>query len=122
MKVFILSLLLLGALLLGIGANFWYINRVADRLKEEVDELPDLSAPDCAAEIGELLQYWEKQTDTVCLSVPYNIVDRVSEQAELLLACADCGDRYGFYAAKALLYDAISDMRRLESFSMGNLL
>ena len=62
------------------------------------------------------MQAWEKEVGWVSLSVSFPVFDRVSEQVALLHAAAVCGDLYGYRAAIALLYDAVDDMRRLETW------
>ena len=122
MKGFVASLILLVALLGGIVANYFYINKVADTLNEQLDSLPAVGEDGCEEEVKRLLDYWETQMDMVGLSVSFTTVDRVNEQVTVLLACAACNDVYGYQTALALLRDAIGDMRRLETFSIGNLL
>ncbi|MBQ7347310.1 MAG: hypothetical protein IJW55_05075 [Clostridia bacterium] len=87
-----------------------------------LDALPDAGDTHCAESAAKICDYWEARVDTVGLSVGYTVVDRVSEQAATVLACANCGDLYGLRTAVALLRDALGDMRRLEEFSIGNLL
>lgn len=122
MKGFVAALILAAALLGSIAGNYIYINQVADRMNERLEKLPDLTNRGCVPAVKELLEYWEAHIDTVCLSVAFNTVDRVTEQATTLLVCAECDDLYGYRTALALLRDAVGDMRRLECFSIGNLL
>lgn len=122
MKSFYISLTLFAIMLGGIVANFAYINRTADKLTEMVDALPALSDPTCQEASQDVCDFWLEQADLVALSVSYTVVDRVSEQAALLVGCAACHDIYGYQTALSLLKDAIGDMRRLERFSIGNLL
>ena len=121
MKSFWIAMLLLAATLVGIGVNYIYINEVSDELYERIDRLPDVRDPGCVSEAEDICQYWDEHVNTVGLSVGYTVVDRVSEQAVTLAACAACADFYGFQTALALLRDAVGDMRRLERFSIGNL-
>ena len=122
MKGVVAALILATLLLGGITCNFVYINRVADRLNECLEKLPDIGDSRCVSAIQELLEYWDAHEDMVCLSVEFNTLDRVNEYAATLLACAECGDVYGYQTALTLLRDAIGDLRRLEAFSIGNLL
>ena len=121
MKVFWLSIVLLFLLLGAIVCNYCFINRVADRLEGALDAMPDVGSADCVEATRAFLSEWEDSVDVIGLSVSYPIVDRVSEQAITLVACAECGDLYGFRTALALLRDAVGDMRRLEQFSLENL-
>lgn len=122
MKTFTVSIVL-AVLMLGVIVwNAFYINNVANEMERRLDELPDVSSPDCAGFAEDLRRQWETHDDWVGLTVSYTITDRVSEQAAVLSACAECGDLYGFRTARALLRDAVGDMRRLERFHVGNLL
>ena len=71
MKAVSLSLALLLLLLLGTVWNHIYINKVATTLESMLRELPEMQDPSCSAEVEELLAYWEEQSVTVGLSVPY---------------------------------------------------
>ena len=121
MKSFWISIVLLIAMLVGVGVNYVYINGVADELNTQIDAIPAIDHPKCLNITQDLQAYWEEKIDTINLSVCYTIADRVSEQAATLVACAACKDFYGFQTALALLRDAVDDMRRLERFSIGNL-
>ena len=116
MKSFIIALLLLCALFCGIFLNSLYINKVVTEFETRLDALPDITDPTCEAVTAELLSAWEGEVGWVSLSVSFPVFDRVTEQASLLHAAAVCGDLYGYRAAIALLYDAVDDMRRLETW------
>lgn len=122
MKSFLVALLLLALMLCGITCNAIYINKVANQMNQLVSALPDIGEEGCLEQALNIQQYWEQNASYVGLSVSYLITDRVSEQASVLSACAACNDFYGFRTALALLQDAIGDMRRLERFSIENLL
>ena len=122
MRSFIISLVLAVILLVCIVLNNFYINRLADQMLEQLDALPCIDDPACISQAQTLLANWDEQVEYVRLSVGYTVVDRVCEQATTLLACAECGDFYGFQTALALLRDAIGDMRRLEVISISNIL
>ena len=122
MKAFTVSMILLVALILCVTANHLYINRVSDDLLERLDALPSIEDKQCVSLSKELSAAWEAEVEYVRLSVGYTVVDRVCEQARTLVACAECGDVYGFQTALALLRDAIGDMRRLEDISISNIL
>lgn len=122
MKMFWISVALLLGVLLGVTVNYIYINEVSDTLSAKIEALPDVNDPACAEAAAEIADYWEQRVDYAGLSVSFVITDRVSEQAATLVACAECGDLYGFRTALALLRDAVGDLRRLETFSIGNIL
>ncbi|MBQ8345780.1 MAG: hypothetical protein IJY42_05910 [Clostridia bacterium] len=122
MKSLIATVLLLVLMLGAVVGNFFYINITADTASALLGQLPRSLQKDCVPKAEELLQFWESHAHTVTLSVGYTLADRVTEQAKLLLSAAECGDLYGYQTALTLLEDAISDMRRLEQFSIENLL
>ena len=115
MKSFLCTLILFALALAVIFCNAFCINRIADDLQHRLEELPDVGAPDCIAASESLYKEWMKQSKIAELSVSYPILDRVTEEAALLVACAQCGDLHGYRSAIALLSDAIEDMKRLES-------
>ncbi|MBQ8212889.1 MAG: DUF4363 family protein [Clostridia bacterium] len=122
MRAFIITVILLAVLLGTVTVNHVYIKEVFHNMETALDELPDVLASDCLEKTLALENYWEKQVDPVSLSVSYTIVDRICEHAATLVACAECGDLYGYRTALALLRDAIGDMMRFETPSIGALL
>lgn len=114
MKSFFLTVLLFVLMLTTIVCNALYINRIAFDMQKSIDELPDIGHDRCAEFAEAFYNNWSKKTALVGLSVSYPILDRITEQAALLVACAECGDLYGYRSAIALLRDAIEDMERLE--------
>lgn len=122
MKGTILLLLLTICLIGGTVCNAIYINEVSERLLGGINELPSPDSADCLSKIRELSDFWKSKLDLVSLSVSFPIADRISEHTAVLFACASCGDRFGYFSALELLRDAVEDMRRLEQFSIRNLL
>ena len=114
MKGFVATLALFFLTVGLIVGNAIYINRIATRLEEKIEALPDVSDSQCAPLAEEILSYWKSHERWVALSASYTIADHVTEQATLLLVCARAGDVYGYRSAAALLLDAIDDMRHPE--------
>ena len=121
MKSMATTLLLLLGLLLGVTANYCYINEVKKTMNEQIYALPDPTDAECTDAAGRILDYWKRQEKYVGLSVEYAVLDRVTEQATALYACAECQDLYGYYTARSLLSDAVDDMSRLEQISLENI-
>lgn len=122
MKMFWITAALLLAALICVTVNYIYINEVCDTLIEQIETLPDVSDDDCLPSVKCIADYWNERVDYAGLSASYVITDRISEQTETLVACAECGDLFGFRTALALLRDAVGDLRRLEAFTIGNIL
>ena len=121
MRSLIATIVLLCLMFLGATANFIYVNRVADEMKEMADALPSPDASDCATQAASLCQKWEKNAHIVGLTVGFLTVDKLSEHCQTLLSCAEVGDVYGYYSTLSLLKDSIDDVRRLEQFEIENL-
>ena len=114
MKAFRFALLLFLLMLCIIGCNALYINRLSNDLNERLGALPDIESNACLDEALRFCRDWDSKSKLVSLSVGYPVVDRITEQSALLVACAECGDLYGYRSAIALLYDAVEDLQRLE--------
>ena len=114
MKSFLVSLVLIVLMIGGVTVNCIYINKVGNRIQESTEQLPIPSEPDCLQMVSELEKQWKKDAQWIHISVNHTIVDRIGEQTSTLVACAQSGDLYGFYTARALLLDAVEDMQRLE--------
>lgn len=122
MKSLLATLILFALMLGGIALNYRHINRVCDEMVTQIKTLPDVGQDGCLAAAHALNDYWLSHSDTIEFSSGYAAVDRVSEQATTLLACASCGDLYGYRTALALLLDAVEDLRRPELLSLGTML
>ena len=122
MKSFLLSMALFALMLFLIAWNFVYVNRTAEALLDMVDALPNDPDETALAPAEELSDFWHKRTDSIGFSVGYTVLDRISEQAATLVTTAKYHNFFDYQLAKELLRDAVRDMRRLEQFSVGNLL
>ena len=122
MKSFVITAILLLVLIGALAVNHIYIKEVFGAMNTALDALPDVREEDCPARAAALQGYWEEQVEWVSLSVSYTIVDRICEHAATLVACAECGDLYGYRTALSLLRDAVGDMMRFEAPSISALL
>ncbi|MBQ9784541.1 MAG: hypothetical protein IJW29_03470 [Clostridia bacterium] len=122
MKSLVTTLILFALMLGGIAWNYVHVNRVCDGLSAEIRALPDATDADCLAAVQALNDAWLSCAETVEFATGYTAVDRISEQAATLLACASCGDLYGYRTALALLLDAVEDLRRPERLSLKTIL
>ena len=121
MRSLIATIVLCCVMILAAGANFVYVNHLADEMTEMADALPKPNEPNCTTQTAALCQKWEKNAPIVGLTVGFSTVDKLSEHCQTLHSCAAVGDIYGYYSTLSLLKDSIDDVRRLEQFSVGNL-
>lgn len=122
MKSLVVTILLFCLMVGGVVWNYRHINRVSDELQAQISALPDTPDEACVAAVEKLRSYWEACVDSVEFSAGFTAVDRIGEQLATLHACAKCGDLYGYRTARALLADAVEDLRRPELLSLGTML
>lgn len=117
MKHIVVILVLLVLLIVFVVLNAVYINKVANRMLDAVSALPPIADETAVSAAASLREDWLRVTPFVDLTVSYLLSDRVCEQTALLVSCAETGDVYGYASARAILSDALEDMRRTELFS-----
>ena len=114
MKTLIATLFLFLLTLTLVVGNALYINKVANRMTEQLEQLPSPASADCLAQIAALRADWEQKIPHLCLSVRYTTLDAVTERIAVLESCAEQKNQYEFYNALALLKDALADLVRPE--------
>ena len=115
----VLSVFLL--LCIAMTVNFRYINKTADELTELANSL-SVDDGDCLEKIDEIKKRWEKSSTIFSLSVGFKEIDYLKEALISLESSAEYGDKLEFERYRVLLIDAIDGVRRLERFSVMNIL
>lgn len=121
MKTFILSLVLFVMMLTAITINFFYINKVSDKLYVMTSEAPTAGEDGCYTAASQLDDYWQTNHDIVRLSVSFVELNNVSDAIVSMKSYAKSGDVTEYENARQLLLNAIHEMRRLESFKISNI-
>lgn len=121
MKTFYAVLLVFVLILGGILLNAIEIQSIASETEQRIKALSEYPSEESALEIAKLQAAWKERTNLLGLSVSYSVIDRVSEQMQLLAAACSFGDVYGYVETRVLLLDAIEDFRRLERLEIANL-
>lgn len=122
MKSFIATLIIFVLLLVIIVFNFFYINRVGDNMTEMVNALEFYDSTGCKAGLERLYGYWKDNEAKVSLSVSYIELNSVDDNMTKMISYFECDDRTEFECSRASLLNAIEEMRRLEAFSIKNIL
>ncbi len=122
MKSFIVTLLIFSALLGIITINFFYINSVGDELEKKVEELDISSIEECKIKLEELSLYWKDIETKISLSVSYTELNCIDDNITKMMTYLEHRDIVNFECYKASLLNAIEEMRRLEKFSLKNIL
>lgn len=118
MKSFIVSLCAFALLLALIICNYIFINRTADELEQLLLELE----PEAIQGHNALNAYWERHRILMGFSVPNTEMQNFQERLTALLHAGSFRDPAEFERCRALALGALADLRRLERFSMENLL
>ncbi|MBQ9798186.1 MAG: DUF4363 family protein [Clostridia bacterium] len=114
MKTLITTLFLFLLTLTLVVGNALYINKVANRMTEQLEQLPSPTSADCRGQVSALRADWEQKIPHLCLSVRYTVLDAVTERIAVLESCAEQKNQYEFYNTLALLKDALADLVRPE--------
>ena len=115
MKSFAISLCVFTALLLTILLNCLFVDRTMDTLEAALAALP--SCNEAAEGVAALEAYWDKSHNELSFSISFDEMREMDDCLVQLRIAAKAGNSYEFELARALGFDAIRHMRRLERFS-----
>lgn len=128
MKTFIISVLLLCAVLTFTIFNSAYICSRSDEMLEAVGSLPQ-SKEDFAADIPSALEktqklwnLWDKTIDRFACTIGYGHIDRADDAIAELYAAAKNGDGESFVTAAMKFKDCLTRLKKLESFDIGSIM
>ncbi len=122
MKSFVVTLLLLCGMLALILLNSLYVNHATDHLLELLDTLSSPEDETCAQQVTRLLEEWQRVERIIDLSANRMSIDRVERELTLLNQAARANNSYEFSAARALLRDALCDIRQFEKILFSQIL
>lgn len=120
MKALVISLIIFTLLSVALFANFVYVNNTADSLHSLAKSLT--LAPSGKDALDKLEAEWSKASLVFGLSVNSKEINAMDETLLSLRSAYTLGREYEFEHTKALLIDCINDLRRLERFSVKNIL
>ena len=121
MQSLVTALIIFLALCIAMVFNYLYINKTADELSALTEEI-SLEDADCHQKISELEKKWEKSSYIFSLSVSFKDIDYLGENLLALKSSAENKNQLEFERYRALVIDAIDGVRRLEKFSIINIL
>ncbi len=121
MKTFIFSLIVFALMLTGIIINYFYINKVSDKLYVMTSEAPAAGDEGCYAALSQIDEYWQKNHDIVRLSVSFIELNSVSDAIVSMKSFAETGEESEYENSRQILLNAIHEMRRLESFKLSSI-
>jgi type II secretory pathway pseudopilin PulG len=112
----LISIILISLLALATVINFSYINNVGNKLNALT-----VSATSSDAAM-DLQRYWRSQTNIVSITVSNSAIERLTDAIDTLVCYAKSERDEELPRSIALVLNAIDGMRRLERFSINNIL
>ncbi len=123
MRVCVAAAVVLLVVLLSVAGNAFYVHTITDRFMEDIAALPEMPDPsETPARVAALRAQVEAHLPWLGLSVNFSVLDRVTESLLALEAHARSEDVWQYAATLATLRDLVSDLARLERFSVENIL
>lgn len=120
MRSFIITLILLIALISAITANALYINDTTAKIIELTNDEGFKKAPEDA--LLRLESFWEEKKILIEFSIGYRETDRMSELILDLRECIETENAIEERRVRTLITDCASDIARLERLGLENLL
>ena len=121
MQTLITALAIFLALCIAMIFNYLYINKTADEFTSVAESL-SLEDPECLEKIKELEEKWEKSSLIFSFTVSFKDLDYLGETLLALKSSAESANVLEFERYQALMIDAMDGVRRLERFSVINIL
>jgi hypothetical protein len=112
----IASAVLIAILAFGTAINFIYINNVGNTLTELT---LSVTSRESAAELRD---YWESKTKSVSITVSNSAIERLTDAIDTLVCYAESTRDDEPARSIELVLNAIDGMRRLERFSISNIM
>lgn len=123
MKLSIIAGIVLLLVIALVAVNAIYVRSTTNDLLQILQTLPPSPNPQETPEaVAELRAEFERHIPWLGLSVGYTVLDRVEESLVFLEAHARAEDVWQYAATLAVLDDLIRDLKRLEMWSLENLL
>ena len=120
MRSFIITLVLLIVLISAIIANAFYINTTMTKIMELTEDENFKKAPEAA--LLQLESFWENNKTLIEFSTGYKSTDRISELMLDLREYVQTNNPAEERRVRMLIADCVSDISKLESLSIENLL
>ena len=122
MKGFILTLILFTLLIASIIINCFFVNNVHKDMHELVDKVSPYPSEENEALIKQIEKLWDERKKLLSISVSFSEIDKVTNSIDALSASNQSKDATQIAINIKLLQNAIDTLKRLEMFSVENIL
>ncbi|MBP3495197.1 MAG: DUF4363 family protein [Clostridia bacterium] len=118
MKAFVISLIILIAIMALTVTNAIYINNKS----EDFHALASLLTPETNSEFFVLYDEWKKAEGIFSITISHKDIDNLNIALSVLKQKYENKEDDGFYEYKALLMNYISEIRDKEAFALDNII
>lgn len=122
MKGFYITIALFLVLVISGILNFLFINNVYSEMNEMISDISESPCPENEEKIKRLSEYWEEANSIVGISVNFLSIDSVSNLIDSVYVYNEQGDDIQLSYSIELLINAVENIKRLEVFSIKNIL
>ncbi len=119
MKASIVAGILIILLVALVTGNAYYVGHITDAISLLVETLPETPTPEAITQMQTISEQLHAHRPYLSFFISFSLIDRVLELSDSLLLYGKCYDVVDYQVTKALLSDAIDDMRRLEEIIKG---
>ena len=110
-------------ILVSVMINGFYVRNTSEELLAAAENLPSIPDPvTTPTAIQEMRKLLERNEPILGITVPYSIINGVSEALIRLEACALMGDNMQYAEIRALFGDLIRELARNEKLLLQNIL
>ena len=122
MRGFYITIVLFVLLFAGGVINFLFINDVYEDINVLISEISSTPCAENEEKISRLNDYWENVDARVSISVSYLLIDEIENLIDSVGVYNQLNDATQLSYSLALLKNATHNIRRLEEFSIKNIL
>ncbi len=113
MKTFLCAVCILLSLVSLMLLYTFHIVSQTDRIAEELAALPPIDKEECAAAVTALEAHWQRMRPIISLSVNLRTVEQIDHLVTSLRVTAAGGEANDFEIHRALLTEALRELRHL---------
>ena len=122
MKGFVLTLIIFALLISGIVINCIFVNKVHKDMHELVDKVSPSPSEGNEVLIKQIEKLWDERKKLLSISVSFSEIDDITNRIDALFASNQSKDAVQIAINIELLQNAIDTLKRLEMFSIENIL
>jgi len=121
MKSFLISIILLSAIIIGVVFNSIYVNSITSEMLTLIDKLPDAPDKNDISMLSDLQETWQKNFNFINLTINSDYTHEITVSLNALSSYIETESKTEYSAARAKLRDSVLRLQKNESFSICNI-